>query len=85
MVRRRSRRSRGYVSSSIRKYLLATLFIALGSFIVGAVSYLTTLIPAQNMTIGSVSISNTVFLNFIGWSFGIVFILYGIRKFGITI
>jgi len=83
MPRRRSRRNRSYVSGSIRKYLLGILFIVLGSFITGAVSYLTTLIPTQNLTIGSVSIANTTLINFIGWSFGVVFLIVGIRKFGI--
>jgi len=83
MPRRRARRSRSYVSGAIKKYLIAILFVVMGSFIVGAVSYLTTLIPAQNLTIGSVSIANTTLINFTGWAFGIVFMLYGIRKFGI--
>jgi hypothetical protein len=83
MARRRSRRSKSYVSGSIKKYLLAMLYIVMGSFIVGAVSYLTTLIPTMNLTVGTVSIANTTLIDFIGWSFGIVFVLYGVRKFGI--
>jgi hypothetical protein len=82
---RRRRRSRGYVSGSIKRYLNAILFIVLGAFVTGAVSYMATLIPPQNLTIGSTSISNTLLINFIGWAFGVVFVLYGIRKFGIKI
>jgi len=83
--RRRTTRTRGYVSRAIRRYSLGILFIMLGAFIIGVVGYLVSLVPATTLTIGSVNISNTLILNFITWIAGILFVLTGIKKFGLPL
>ena len=84
--RRRTRRTtRGFVTRAIRRYGLAILFIVLGAFIIGVVNYVSNLVPETNLTIGTVSISNRLFINFISWVAGIVFVLTGIKRFGIPI
>lgn len=86
---RRSRRrysTRGFVSRAIKRYALAILFVSLGAFIMGAVSYIAGLVPETVLAIGKdLSISNKMIINFIGWAAGIIFILTGIRRFGIPI
>jgi hypothetical protein len=86
-TRRRRRRTttRGYVSRAIRRYALGILFILLGAFIIGVVGYVTSLVPQTNLTIGTVSISNTLVINFISWVAGILFVLTGIKRFGIPL
>jgi hypothetical protein len=83
--RRRGGKTRGYVSRAIKRYALGILFILLGAFIIGVIGYVTTLVPQSNLTIGSVSISNTLIINFISWIAGILFVLTGIKKFGIPL
>jgi hypothetical protein len=87
MARRRRRKAstRGYVSKAIRRYSLGILFIMLGAFIIGVVGYLVSLVPATTLTIGSVNITNTLILNFITWIAGILFVLTGIKKFGLPL
>lgn len=83
---RRRYSTRGFVSRAIKRYALAILFVTLGAFIMGAVSYIAGLVPETVLTIGNdVSISNKLIINFIGWAAGILFILTGIRRFGIPI
>jgi len=82
---RRRRKSRSTISGSIKRYLLGILFVALASVIMGLTTYVSSVIPQTNFTIGSVSISNTLFLSFIGFSVGIVVMLSAIKKFGIRI
>ena len=83
--RRRTGRTRGFVTRAIRRYGLAILFIVLGAFIIGVVGYVSNLVPETNLTIGSLTISNKLFINFISWVAGIVFVLTGIKRFGIPI
>ena len=88
-TRRRRRRRVSTFSGAIRRYGLAILFIVLGSFIIGVIGYVTSLVPEVNLTIGSgtgaVSISNKLIINFISWIAGVLFVLTGIRRFGIRI
>jgi cell division septal protein FtsQ len=83
--RRRTTRTRGYVSRAIKRYALGILFVMLGAFIIGVVGYLVSLVPASTLTIGSVNITNTSILQFITWIGGILFVLTGIKKFGIPL
>ena len=83
--RRRTVRTRGYVSRAVRRYALGILFIMLGAFIVGVVGYLSSLVPASTITIGSTNISNTLFINFISWIAGILFVLTGLKKLGLPL
>jgi hypothetical protein len=57
----------------------------LGAFIIGVVGYLVSLVPPTTLTIGSVNITNTLILNFITWIAGILFVLTGIKKFGLPL
>jgi hypothetical protein len=81
--RRRGARTRGFVTRAIRKYAVAIIFVLLGTFIVGVISYVTALVPEANLTIGTISISNRLFINFIGWVAGIIFILTALKRFGL--
>jgi hypothetical protein len=87
MPTRRRRRARITLSGQIRRYLSGILFIGLGAFIVSVIGYITSIIPETTLTFtagtSTVSISNTVLLNFIGFAAGIVFVLSGIRRLGI--
>lgn len=83
--RRRGQRNRGFVTRAIRRYSLGILFVLLGAFIVGVIGYVTTIVPEINLTIGSLTLSNRLIINFISWIAGILFILTGIRRFGIGI
>ena len=84
--RRRRNITRGFVSRAIKRYALAILFVMLGAFIMGAVTYIAGLVPETTLTIGKdLSISNKLIINFIGWSAGILFLITGIRRFGIPI
>lgn len=84
--RRRRNITRGFVSRAIKRYALAILFVMMGAFIMGAVSYLSGLVPEVSLAIGKdLTISNKLIINFIGWAAGILFILTGIRRFGIPI
>jgi hypothetical protein len=86
VVRRRRRRRAGLVSTAIRRYANAILFIVLGAFIVAVISYVTTLVPEITLEItDNLSISNRLVISFIGWIAGILFVLSGIRRFGIRI
>ena len=85
MPRYRRRRSSKSISKTVKGYLLGILFVALANIIMSITTYVSSVIPAQNLTFGSVSISNTLFLNFIGWAVGIVLILTAVRKFGIRL
>jgi len=86
VVRRRRRRgTRGFVTRAIRRYALAILFILLGTFIVGVIGYVSTLVPETNLTIGDISVSNKLFISFIGWVAGIVFVLTGLKRFGLPL
>ena len=86
-TRRRRRRTgvRGFVSRAIRRYALAILFILLGAFIIGVVGYVSGLVPETNLTIGTLSISNRLMINFISWVAGIVFVLTGLKRFGLPL
>jgi hypothetical protein len=86
-TRRRRRRTgtRGFVSRAIRRYALAILFIMLGAFIIGVVGYVSTLVPETNLTIGNLSISNRLMINFISWVAGIIFVLTGLKRFGLPL
>jgi len=83
--RRKGSKTRGYVSRAIKRYALGILFIMLGAFIIGVVGYLVSLVPPNTLTIGSVNITNTLILNFITWIAGILFVLTGIKKFGLPL
>jgi hypothetical protein len=83
--RRRRARTRGFVTRAIRRYALAIMFILLGAFIMGSVSYMASLIPEINLTIGTLTISNRLFINFIAWITGILFILTGLKRFGLPL
>jgi hypothetical protein len=83
--RRRGARTRGFVGRAIRRYALAIMFVLLGAFIVGVIGYMSTLIPETNLTIGSLTISNRLFINFIAWVSGILFVLTGLRRFGLPL
>lgn len=84
--RRRRSITRGFVSRAIKRYALAIFFVMMGAFIMGAVSYLSGLVPEVSLAIGKdLAISNKLIINFIGWAAGILFILTGIRRFGIPI
>jgi hypothetical protein len=83
--RRRRTRVRGFVSRAIRRYATAILFIMLGAFIMGSVGYMASLIPEINITVGTLTLSNRLFINFIAWITGILFILTGLKRFGLPL
>ena len=83
--RRRRYAIRGFISRAFRRYALAILFVMLGAFIMGVVSYTATLVPETTLSVGGTKISNKLFIEFIGWATGITFVLTGIKKFGIPI
>lgn len=86
MAYRRRRRTRRFtISRRFRGYIDAFLYLALGPAVVGLTTWISSQIPASNLTIGSVSISNTLFLNLIGWSVGIILVITGVRKLRIPI
>lgn len=83
---RRRRTTRGFITRAIRRYALAILFVMLGAFIMGAVAYISSLVPETVLTIGKeLTISNKLIINFIGWAAGILFILTAIKRFGIPV
>jgi hypothetical protein len=83
--RRRGSKTRGYVSRAIKKYALGVLFVMLGAFIIGVVGYLVGLVPETVITIGSLNLTNKLILEFVSWVAGIIFVLTGIKRFGIPI
>jgi hypothetical protein len=83
--RRRGGRTRGFVTRAVRRYALAIMFILLGAFIMGTVTYLASLIPETNLTIGTLTLSNRLFINFIAWVAGILFILTGLKRLGLPL
>jgi hypothetical protein len=85
-VRRGRRRRRvALISGALRRYFNAILFILLGALIVGVISYVTLLVPEISIEVAGVEISNKLIISFIGWTGGILFVLTGIRRFGIRI
>ncbi len=86
MARRVRRRKTSYsISKTFKRYALGFMFLSLAGAIVGLISYVTGVVPATDLHIGSVNISNTLFLNIIGWAGGIVLVLHGLRYFGIKL
>jgi len=85
MARRRGRKKTGSLSKTTRNYLTGFLFVALASALMGIVSYVSSVIPPSNFTIGNVSISNTLFLNILTFSAGIIMFITAMRKFGIRL
>lgn len=84
-LRRRRRGTRRFVSGAIRRYALGILFILLGAFIVGVIGYVSGLVPDTTLAVGDLNISNRLIINFIAWVGGIVFVIQGMRKFGLSI
>jgi len=83
---RRRRRATAPISGAIRRYSNGILFVLLGAFIVAIISYVTTIVPDIVLEITEdISISNKLVINFIGWIAGILFVLTGIRRFGIRL
>lgn len=82
---RRRRRRAPTLSRTVRRYLYAFMFLALAIIIPGAVTYLTTLIPEMNLTIGTIKISNKLFINFLSWAVGILLFIAAIHKLGIRL
>jgi len=85
MPRRYRRKKTSSLSKATRNYLLGLLFVSLAGFVMGIVGYITSVIPQTNLTVGSVSISNTLFINVLGFGAGIVLFLTALRKFGIRL
>lgn len=85
MARYRRRKRGSSLSKTTKNYLVGLLFVALASFIMGIVGYITSVIPPSNLTIGNVSISNTLFLNVLAFGSGIVMFITAMRKFGIRL
>jgi uncharacterized BrkB/YihY/UPF0761 family membrane protein len=83
--RRRRARTTGFISNAVRNYSLGILFVLLGAFIIGVVSYLVSLVPETSIAIGNVSLSNRLILNLITWVAGIFLVLVGIRRFGLRL
>jgi len=82
---RRKSTTKGFVSKAIKRYALAIFFVMLGTFIMGVVSYTTSLVPDTSLAVGNVTISNKLMINFIGWIAGILFILTGLKRFGLPL
>jgi hypothetical protein len=78
-------KTRGFVTRAVRGYALAIMFILLGAFIMGVVGYVASLVPEVNLTIGNISLSNRLFINFTAWITGILFILTALKKFGLPL
>jgi len=78
-------RRRAFITRAVRRYAGAVLFILLGTFIVSVIGYVSALVPEINLTIGTVSLSNRLFINFIAWVAGIVFVLTGVKKLGLSL
>jgi hypothetical protein len=85
MPRYRRRRKSSSLSKTTRNYLIGLLFVSLAGFVMGIVGYVSSVIPPMNLSIGSVSISNTLFINVLGFGAGIVLFLTALRKFGIRL
>jgi predicted membrane channel-forming protein YqfA (hemolysin III family) len=86
-VFRRFRRARRppTLSRSLRRYFQAMLFILMGTFIIGVISYVATIVPEISLEIGDVSISNRLIIGLISWVAGILFVVTGIQRFGLRI
>lgn len=78
--RRRRRKSAATLSKTVRRYVDAFVFLALGPAVVGLVAWLTSVIPTTTLTIGWVEIPNSLFFNIIGFATGIVLVLTGLQK-----
>jgi len=85
MPRYRRRRKSASLSKTTKNYLLGILFVSLASVVMGIVGYVSSVIPPSNITIGSVSVSNTLFINVLSFSVGIVLFITAMRKFGIKL
>jgi hypothetical protein len=84
--RRRRARNTGFITRAVRQYSMGILFVMLGAFIIGVVSYLVSLVPETSIAIASnVSLSNRLILNLITWVAGIFLVLVGIRRFGLRL
>jgi hypothetical protein len=83
--RRRYRKKASSLSRTTRNYLTGLLFVTLAGALMGIVSYVSSVIPPYNITVGNVSISNTLFLNILVFAAGIVLFITALRKFGIRL
>lgn len=80
--KRRGRRAPS-ISKRFKVYLLAFLQLGLAGFITGIVGYISTFVNGTTLTIGSLEVSASLFMNIIGFATGIVLVLSALRKLGI--
>lgn len=95
-VRRRIRRRRtASMSTWFRARMLGFLFLGLAVVVVGAITYLTSIIPSNYIIISnnSISVSTSVpqgatgldsklIIGIMGWGIGVLLFLSGIRRVG---
>jgi hypothetical protein len=92
-TRRRRRSRRTWLSGVLRRYTHGFLFLALGVAILTGLSLFATSIPefvleipfASGNTTSTLTVSNKLIINVIGWAIGIIFIVTAIRRFGIFV
>ncbi|MEM4620868.1 MAG: hypothetical protein QW607_11730 [Desulfurococcaceae archaeon] len=83
--RRWRRRARLTLSRKIRQYLIAFLFIILIPAIIGLASWIVSILPDRNLTIGNVNISASAILSLLMFALTIIVFIIAIRKLGITL
>ncbi|MEM4619439.1 MAG: hypothetical protein QW607_04425 [Desulfurococcaceae archaeon] len=87
MSRRWGRRRRGRLSLTrkVKQYLLAFLFIILIPAVLGLASWIISVIPERNLTIGNINISNTAILGILLFAVTLIVFLVAMRKLGISL
>jgi hypothetical protein len=93
VVRRRRRRRTTWLSGALKRYTRGFLFLALGIAILTGISLFAMAVPEFTLEIPfttgtnttSLTVSNKLIINVIGWAIGIIFIITAIRRFGIFV
>lgn len=96
--RRRRRSRRGSLSTTMRRYVLAVLFLAFAGVTIAATTFLLNIIPSQYIVItpngisvdstlpsGATGVDAKLVAALIGWSVGIFLLISAIRRFGLRI
>lgn len=73
------------LSKEFKKLLAALFFVLVSGVVIGAITYVVSLIPPTNLTIGRVTIDNRLIIGLISWASTIAVLLYAISKFGMRL
>jgi hypothetical protein len=94
VVRRRRRRRTTWLSGALKRYTRGFLFLAFGIAILTGISLFAMAVPEFTLeipfttgtnTTSTLTVSNKLIINVIGWALGIIFIITAIRRFGIFV